>query len=83
MFVNGKKTYHRQVVYRTARLPNTGPIFNPASSDQMYKEVPKLFARPTLQMSLTIPDVIFASTPEQAPVIMRVTTKVAKFCAAA
>jgi hypothetical protein len=49
----------------------------------MYKEVPKLFARPAFQMSLTIPDVIFASTPEQAPVMMQVTIKVAKFCATA
>jgi hypothetical protein len=58
-------------------------MFNPASSAKMYKEVPKLFARPSFQMSLTIPDVIFASTPEQAPMTMRVTIKVAKLCATA
>jgi hypothetical protein len=58
-------------------------MFNPASNDHMYKEVPKLFARPGLQMSLTIPDVMFASTPEQAPAKMRVTISVAKFVATA
>jgi hypothetical protein len=71
------------VVYRTARLPNTGPIFKPARSEQIYNDVPKLFARPALQMSLTIPDVMFASTPEHEPVMMRVTIKVAKFFARA
>lgn len=49
----------------------------------MYKEVPKLFARPGLQMSLTMPEVMLASVPEQAPSIIRVTIRVAKFCAAA
>jgi len=49
----------------------------------MYNEVPKLFARPGLQTSLTIPDVIFANVPEQEPVMMRVTIIVARFLAAA
>ena len=49
----------------------------------MYKDVPKLFARPIVHMSLTIPDVMFASTPEQAPVMLRVTINVAKFFATA
>jgi hypothetical protein len=34
-------------------------------------------------MSLTIPDVMFERTPEQAPVMMRVMISVAKFDAAA
>jgi hypothetical protein len=71
------------VVYCTARLPTTGPILNPASSAHMYKEVPKLFASPSFQMSLTIPDGMFASMPEQAPVIIRAMIRVAKFCATA
>lgn len=49
----------------------------------MYSEVPKLFARPGFQISLTIPDVIFASTPEHEPVKMRTTIRVAKFFASA
>lgn len=65
------------------RLPNTGPMLKPVRSAQMYKEVPKLFARPGLQMSLTMPEVMLASVPEQAPSIIRVTMRVAKFCAAA
>ena len=67
----------------TDRLPKTGPKFKPARSDQMYKDVPKLFALPSFQMSLTMPDVMFAKTPEQEPVIMRVTIGVAKFFASA
>jgi hypothetical protein len=58
-------------------------MFKPASNAQMYKEVPKLFARPGLQISLTIPDVMFASTPEQAPAKIRVIINVAKFLATA
>jgi hypothetical protein len=76
-------TYHRHVVYRTIKLPNTGPIFKPARSAQIYKDVPKLFACPGLQTSLTMPDVMFAKVPEHAPVMMRVTIIVAKFFAAA
>ena len=76
-------TYHRQVVYFTTKLPNTGPMFSPASSAKMYTEVLKLFALPARHMSLTIPDVIFASTPVQEPVMMRVTINVAKLCARA
>jgi hypothetical protein len=74
-------THHRHVVYCTVKLPNTGPMLNPARRAQIYNEVPKLFARPALQISLTIPDVMFASTPEQAPVMIRVTISVAKFVA--
>jgi len=58
-------------------------MFKPARSDQMYKDVLKLLVLPGLQMSLTIPDVMFASTPEQEPVMIRVTINVAKFFARA
>jgi hypothetical protein len=58
-------------------------MFKPASSAHMYKEVLKLFARPALQTSLTMPDVMFASTPEQAPEMARVTIRVAKLDATA
>jgi hypothetical protein len=40
-------------------------------------------ALPSLQISLTIPDVIFASTPEHDPVMILVTINVAKFLAKA
>lgn len=49
----------------------------------MYKDVLKLFDRPDFQTSLTIPDVMFASTPEQAPVMILVTINVAKLRATA
>jgi hypothetical protein len=58
-------------------------MLKPVRSAQIYKEVPKLFARPGLQISLTIPEVMLASVPEQAPAMMRVTMRVAKFCATA
>lgn len=76
-------SYHRQVVYWTTKLPNTGPMFNPPSSPNMYSEVPKLCARPGLQISLTMPDVMLARTPEQDPVMILVTTSEAKFSAKA
>ena len=62
-------------------LPNIGPMFSPASRAKIYSEVPKLFDFPSLQMSLTIPDVMFASTPEHDPVMILTTMSVAKFFA--
>lgn len=58
-------------------------MLKPARSAKMYNDVPKLFARPGRHMSLTMPEVMFASVPEQAPAMMRVMMRVAKFCAAA
>jgi hypothetical protein len=49
----------------------------------MYSEVLKLLDLPAFQISLTTPDVTFPSTPEHAPVMIRVVIKVAKFRATA
>jgi hypothetical protein len=71
--------YHLQEEYCTITLPITGPMLKPARSPQMKREIAKLLLLPCLQISLTIPPVMLASTPEQPPVIMRVMIKVAKF----
>lgn len=56
-------------------------MLNPASSPQIYSEVPKLLALPSCHISLNIPLVIFASIAEQPPVMTLVTMRVAKLCA--
>jgi hypothetical protein len=58
-------------------------MLSPASNAHIYSEVLKLIDLPDFQISLTIPDVTFPSTPEHAPVMIRVVIKVAKFCATA
>lgn len=49
----------------------------------MYIDVKKLLVRPAYQMSLTMPEVMFASVAVQEPVMIRTTIKVAKFWATA
>ena len=70
--------YHRHVVYCTTRLPKTGPMLSPERSAKIYIDVKKLLIKPGYQMSLTIPDVMFASVAVQEPVMIRTTIKVAK-----
>ena len=76
-------TNHRHVVCWTTRLPNTGPMLRPERSPKMYMDVYKLLVRPAYQISLTIPEVMFASVAEHEPVTIRTTIKVAKFWATA
>jgi hypothetical protein len=78
-----KRTYHLQDKYLRVTLPSTGPILRPANRLQIQSEVAKLLLRPSLQMSLTTLLVTFARIPEHDPVMIRVTIKVAKFCASA
>lgn len=77
--MNVKGTNHRHVVYWTTKLPKTGPMLRPERSAKIYMDVKKLLVKPAYQMSLTIPEVMFASVAEHAPVIIRTTIKVAKF----
>lgn len=72
-------SYQRQVVYWTTRLPKTGPMLSPERRAKMYIDVKKLFVRPAYQMSLTIPEVMFASVAVHEPVMIRTTIRVAKF----
>lgn len=58
-------------------------MLRPAKRPQIYRDVPKLLALPSLHMSLTMPLVMFARTPEQPPVMIRVTISVAKLFASA
>jgi hypothetical protein len=76
-------TDHLQEEYCTTTLPITGPMLKPARSPQMKREIAKLLLLPSLHISLTIPPVMLARTPEQLPVMMRVMISVVKFCAKA